>query len=317
MIWGAPGGSRRAGTLAAVKLARALSAIGRVMITAGVLILLFVAYQLWGTGLHTARAQDDAASALQEQAEDAGVDLDERPPEDAAPIRRRQPVPAVPPRGEPVGVIDIPAIGVHKFFFVGVGLDVLSKGPGHYEGTPLPGQRGNAGIAGHRTTYGAPFNRLDELGEGDRIIITYANGSRFTYEYNDTYIVRPEEVDVLHFKFDNRLTLTACHPKYSAAERIVVSARLLDRAARPPRNQPPPEEAEVVSLDDAESLDGQDHAKTPAVVWGIAAAMVWLAAWVVGRAWRRLPAYALGLPIFLVMLYGFFENFSYLLPSSY
>jgi hypothetical protein len=74
---------------------------------------------------------------------------------------------------------------------------------------------------------------------------------------------------------------------------------------------------EVASLDDAESLDGQDHAKTPAVVWGIAAAMVWLAAWVVGRAWRRLPAYALGLPIFLVMLYGFFENFSYLLPSSY
>ncbi len=131
----------------------------------------------------------------------------------------------------------------------------------------------------------------------------------------NTNYVTPDRTDVLQYKFDDRLTLTACHPKYSAAERIVVSARLLDRPAPPSRGQPAPDAATPTLADD--SLDGADHAKTPAVVWGTAAAMVWLAAWVVGRAWRPWPMYLLGLPVFLIMLYGFFENFSYLLPSSY
>lgn len=294
-----------------MKLARALAAVGRVMITAGVLILLFVAYELWGTGIHTARAQDD----LEQQFEQRSADFADNHP-DPRPVRnprRPQPVPQPPPRGELIGRIQIPAIGVDKIFLEGVGLDVLSSGPGHYEGTPLPGQEGNAAIAGHRTTYGAPFNRIDELGDGDRIIISYFNGSQFTYQYLNTVVVTPDRVDVLEYKFDNRLTLTACNPKYSAAERIVVSARLLEPAARA---APTPPAGEAVPVDDA-SLDGQAHPKTPAVVWGIAAAMVWLAAWVVGRTWRRVPAYAVGLPIFLVVLYGFFENFSYALPSSY
>jgi sortase A len=294
-----------------VKLARTLGAIGRVMITAGVLILLFVAYQLWGTGIRTAQAQDDARDDFDQRIEEYN-----RTHPDPRPVRpgQAQPVPHAPPRGEVVGRIQIPAIGVDKMFFEGVGLDVLANGPGHYEGTPLPGQEGNAGIAGHRTTYGAPFNRLDELGEGDEIIISYFNGSQFTYVYNNTVIVSPDRVDVLETKFDNRLTLTACHPEYSAAERIVVSAILQEPAAP---FVPLPDTDDAVSLQDAEDLDGQEHAKTPAVVWGVAAAMVWLAAWVVGRAWRRWPAYAIGLPVFLVVLYGFFENFSYLLPASY
>ena len=298
-----------------MKLARLLAAIGRTMITAGVLILLVVVYQLWGTGLHTRQEQDNAEEDLVAAAEEQGVDLDAPVDEEAEPIQRRQPVPPAPARSSGIGIIDIPAIGAHYVFFEGVGLDVLEKGPGHYEGTPLPGEEGNAGIAGHRTTYLAPFNRLDELGEGDRIIVSYINGSRFTYEYAETHIVTPDRTDVLEYKFDNRLTLTACHPKYSAAERIVVAATLLDRPARPRPDQPRPEEPREIAID--ESLDGEDHDKTPAVVWGIAAAMVWLTAWVVGRAWRRWPIYAMGLPVFLIMLYGFFENFSYLLPASY
>jgi sortase A len=295
-----------------VKLARALGAIGRVMITAGTLILLFVAYQLWGTGIHTAAAQNDLEDQFTAQQEGY-----EAAHPDPRPVRpgRPQRVPPAPARGELIGRIQIPAIGVDKIFLEGVGLDVLSNGPGHYEGTPLPGQEGNAGIAGHRTTYGAPFNRIDELGEGDEILISYFNGSQFTYLYNSTVIVTPDRTDVLEYKFDNRLTLSACNPKYSAAERIVVSAVLQEPAA--PATALPDAGTAVVPVDDSGSLDGQDHPKTPAVVWGIAAAMVWLAAWVVGRAWRRWPAYALGLPVFLLVLYGFFENFSYALPSSY
>ena len=185
--------------------------------------------------------------------------------------------------------IRIPAIGVDWIFLEGVDLDVLANGPGHYEGTPQPGEEGNAAIAGHRTTYGQPFNRLDELGDGDEIVITYPNGSRFTYEYLNTVIVTPDRTDVLEYKFDNRLTLTACHPKYSAAERIVVSALLREPAAPARPLAVAGEIAAPPRLDAGESLDGQDHPKSPAIAWGLAAAMVWSAAWVVGRAWRRWP----------------------------
>jgi sortase A len=305
-----------------VKLARTLGAIGRVMITAGVLILLFVVYQLWGTGLHTQRAQDDARDEFDSQLEANGVDDLPEPSNDTEPVRRpqRQPIPDAPAHGEQVALIQIPAIGIDQGYIVheGVDLDTLQEGPGHYENTPLPGERGNAAIAGHRTTYLAPFNRIDELGDGDRIYVTYPNGSRFVYEYLNTVFVTDDQVEVLDYKFDDRLTLTACHPKYSASQRIVVSSRLLGHHARRAQRDPAVEEArpEVDNLSDG-SLDGADQPRTPAIVWGLAAAMVWLAAWVIGRAWRKWPAYALGLPIFLIMLYGFFENFVYLLPASY
>lgn len=304
----------RARTLPPLKLARMAGGLGRVMITVGVLILLFVGYQLWGTGVGTARAQEN----LEDQFERAAAEFAENNPESGqGNPGRPQPIPPNKERGEWVANIRIPAIGVDWIFLEGVDLDVLANGPGHYEGTPQPGEEGNAAIAGHRTTYGQPFNRLDELGDGDEIIITYPNGSRFTYEYLNTMIVTPDRTDVLEYKFDNRLTLTACHPKYSAAERIVVSALLREPAAPARRLADAGEIAAPSRLDAGESLDGQDHPKSPAIVWGLAAAMVWLAAWVVGRAWRRWPAYAIGLPIFLIVLYGFFENFAYLLPASY
>ena len=124
------------------------------------------------------------------------------------------------------------ALGVDKTVVEGVGLDQLKRGPGHYPETPLPGQRGNASIAGHRTTYGAPFHNLDKLAKGDRIEVTTVQGT-FVYEVADTKIVGIHDVDVLGDKGDNRLTLTACHPKYSAKQRIIVAA-VLKGTPRPP-----------------------------------------------------------------------------------
>jgi sortase A len=304
-----------------MRAARAVGAAGRTMIAGGVLILLFVVYQLWGTGLHTWRAQGDAEDQFQDALDEAGVDDLPDVTEDVAPVpdQAEQVIPDAPPHGELVGLIQIPAIGVEKYVFEGVDPDVLQMGPGHYEGSPLPGEEGNAAIAGHRTTYGAPFNRLDELGEGDRIVFTYGNGSRFVYRYLNTVHVTESGVEVLEPKFDDRLTLTSCHPKYSAAQRIVVSAELLGHhappAVRTEESAAPSPTGRLGPPD--QSVDGVDHARTPAVVWGLAAAMVWLTAWVLGRAWKRWPTYAVALPIFLVMLYGFFENFAYLLPASY
>jgi len=288
--------------------------IGRTLLTLGVLILLFVGYQLWGTGVHAARAQDslendfevtvsdpEVASLEEQFAASAGEPL----PEDLL-----LPTPEV---GSGIGRIQIPAIGVDWIVVEGVSLDVLKDGPGHYQGTPYPGQAGNVAIAGHRTTYGAPFNRIDELKSGDEITITTAQGE-FVYVYRQTQIVSPSQVEVLEDVGDNRLTLTACHPKYSARERIVVTAALTNPNPAPAIYQEP--QVEVVALDEPD-LGGEDADQLPAVLWGLACASIWLSAWLVGRAWRRWPSYLIGLPFFAVSLYAFFENFSRLLPSNY
>ena len=291
---------------------RVLGGIGRVMIMAGSLILLFVAYQLWGTGLRTAQAQNDLESEFEAQAEQYAA---ENPAEHRPMTEPVMPViPPVPTVGDVAGRIEIPAIGVNWLFLEGVGLDVLKDGPGHYEGTPLPGEEGNAAIAGHRTTYGQPFHNLDQLGPGDEIIITYITGARFVYEYRETEVVSPDRVDVLDDTDDDRLTLTACHPKYSAAERIVVRSALVGEALPPPPDAPDRPSQAALGV---ESLDGDSASTAPALLWGLAAALVFAAIWAVGRWWRRVPAYVIGAPIFLVVLFMFFENFSRLLPAAY
>jgi len=322
-----------------MRLAKVLGRIGRVLITAGVLILSFVGYQLWGTGLHTADAQNDAESAFeqaQREFEDSGTLPGEgggsttttasggattttAPGGDNGSASRE--IPAPPPEGALMGRIQIPSIGADWYFYEGVDLAILKDGPGHYMGTPLPGQPGNAAIAGHRTTYGAPFNRVDEMKSGDDIIVTYATGAEFTYGYRSTEIVTPDQVEVLHAKdfdedgeVDNMLTLTACHPKYSARERIIIRARLTEEPVPIPPNQRRPEAPQSFESD---SVEAGPVSQTPAILWGLAAAMVWLAAYFVGRAWRKLPAYILGFPLFTVVLYIFFKNFYALLPSGF
>jgi sortase A len=223
--------------------------------------------------------------------------------------------------GEATARIRIPAIGVDKIVVQGVSLTNLKKGPGHYPETPLPGQQGNAAIAGHRTTYGAPFNRVDELQPGDEIVVETVQGE-FQYLVTDTegdgngyLVVSPSQVEVLDDFGDDRLTLTACHPKYSARQRIVVVAELapdqvpFERPARGEDAPPPPS-----TLDD---IDGEGAPALPAILLAVLCAVIWLLAWFLGRRWRKWPAYAIGLPFFLVALFFFFEEFSRLLPSNF
>lgn len=129
--------------------------------------------------------------------------------------------------GDAIARIRIPEIGVNKIVVEGTEADDLRKGPGHYPRTSLPGMRGTVGIAGHRTTYGAPFNEIDKLERGDRITVDMPYG-RFTYRVEGTRIVKPTAVEVVRRVGYDRLVLSACHPKYSAAERIIVFARQVD-----------------------------------------------------------------------------------------
>ena len=142
--------------------------------------------------------------------------------------RRAEPLP---PRRMPPGpafaLIQIPTIGVERVVVEGVGRGDLRKGPGHVPGTVMPGQRGTFAVSGHRTTYGAPFYRLDELRKGDRILIV-TQGWTFVYTVSRTQIVLPTDVWVLDnvpgpgSKPRATITLTTCHPRYSARQRLIV-----------------------------------------------------------------------------------------------
>ena len=127
--------------------------------------------------------------------------------------------------GDAVGRLKIDRIGLSSVVLEGTNADDLRRGPGHYPSTPLPGQRGTVAIAGHRTTYGAPFRKIDKVRKGDDVVVTMPYG-RFTYRVEQTRIVKPTDVWVIDKRSYDRLVLTACHPLYSAAQRIVVFARL-------------------------------------------------------------------------------------------
>lgn len=284
---------------------RFIRGTGKTLISAGVLILLFVVYELWGTGFAERRAQ----ASIRGEFEKA------QPAQGATPA---PPQPAPPPvEGEAVALIRIPRIGVDKAVVEGVGTADLKKGPGHYPDTPLPGEKGNAAIAGHRTTYGAPFYRLNELVNDDEILVTTkASATPFRYQVISSQIVSPDEVSVLDNTDDNRLTLTTCHPRFSAAQRLIIVARLVGPVVEPPpeATPTPPRTRPVV---DRAGLSGDQAARGPTLAWGSLAGSIWLAAWYLGRLWkRRWLTYILFTPMFLFVLFVFYENVSRLLPAN-
>ena len=303
---------------------RVIRGIGKTLISAGVLILLFVVYQLWGTGLHHDREQRSLRAQFARQLAAPAAAADPAPATTSAPTTAATttaPAPLI--EGRAAAVITIPKIGVDEVVVEGVGVEDLKKGVGHYPDTKMPGEKGNAALAGHRTTYGAPFNRLDDLVAGDAINVTTRAGT-FRYDVMEKKVVTPETVSVLDDTDDNRLTLTTCHPKYSAEQRLIVVGRLIGTPIDEPTTPvdatattSPPRTRELAAGVDRPGLSGAGAENRPAIAWGILAASVWLAAWAVGH-WtgRRWTAYLIGAPIFFVVLFMFFENVARLLPAN-
>lgn len=231
--------------------------IGRILIAVGVLMFAFVGYQLWGTGIQTAQAQNRLEDEFTELLETAAP-ATSPPSEPAASSVPSESVPATsvatdpatesttpastvpppvlspPPLGDPLARLEIPAIGLDKIVISGVRPSDLEDGPGHFPETPLPGQLGNSAIAGHRTTHGQPFIRIDEVQVGDDIVVTTIAGGRYVYVMTGQQIVSPNDYQLVIPTVDPSvatLTLTSCHPKYSARQRIVVTAVLdVDRS---------------------------------------------------------------------------------------
>ncbi len=212
---------------------RIMRGVGETFITIGIVILLFCGYELWFTGLETAREQ----RRLEEDLTDLWSNGGGRYNEAFADI----------PLGSGVAILRIPAFGRGwaKVVVEGVTVADLKKGPGHYPKTQLPGQVGNFVISGHRTTYGAPFNRIDELKPGHAIVVETAD-MYYTYRMTKQEIVGPGAIEVTYpVPYEKKavpsealMTLTSCNPKYSARQRIIVFSKLesksLKSAGMPP-----------------------------------------------------------------------------------
>ncbi|CAB4323608.1 MAG: sortase [Actinobacteria bacterium] len=299
---------------------KVVGATGRMMIRAGGLLLLFVLYQLWGTGLATDRAQSDLSSQFEKLQQSVPGDGNTTDPL-TAPTDLLIPKP-----GDPIGRIEIPRIGVDFIMVQSVELKYLQNGPGHFPQTPLPGQPGNSAFAGHRTTYKAPFNRIDELSPGDIITVTTLQGT-FTFNVDSHvgedgqtesghFIVKPTDLSILDQNVGNRITLMACNPKYSAATRIVVTAKLVSPVAA--ATPLPDTDGTVTNNAALDSLAGGDPRAWPAaILWTLLVSGAWFATWRIARSWRRIPAYLIGTPIVLLLLFFTFQNIARLLPAGF
>jgi sortase A len=197
--------------------------LGELCITAGLVLILFVTYGLWGTGRYTRAQQDQLNEDLTRAWQSSRVTTEKVA------------------LGAGLAQIRIPRFGKDYRYVVieGVTQSDLRKGPGHYPGSAMPGQVGNFVLSGHRTTYSAPFNRAGELRKGDEILID-TRQKQYVYRVTGRTIVEPTAVEVtapvpLRPKADPSrplITLTTCHPKYSAAERLVVFGVLAEAIPR-------------------------------------------------------------------------------------
>lgn len=218
-----------------------LRGIGQLLITVGVVLLLFCVYELEVTNLYTNGRQHALDRQLSETWARPHPTSASRPGKPAQVLAAFRP-------GEGIARIYLPTLGKDQVDVVveGISHEDLKTGPGHYPGTALPGEIGNMVISGHRTTYGAPFNRVDELKTGAPIVIETADAF-FTYDVTGETIVDPSAVGVT-YPVPNRpkatpterlLTLTTCNPKYSAQQRLIVQSRLVSRLAKTPGAVPP------------------------------------------------------------------------------
>jgi sortase A len=277
----------------------------------GALLILFAAWQLWGTAI----AQHHTQQALGRQFAAEVHAHPAAPGFTLAPAGARL---ADPPSGAVMAQLQIPAIGLDQYVVSGTDADDLAKGPGHYLGTAQPGQAGNVAIAGHRTTHGAPFNRLAELAPGDPIYLTTATGQRLTYVVAATPApVSPSNTTVLDYFGDNRLTLTTCNPEYSAVQRLIVVAAYLPPGS-PAGTRPAVGSGSGTPVKVTDT--GEAGWKTPllplvlvelAVVVGVGLANKRLS-----RVYGREGRWLVLVPIWAALLFALFQTLTSFLPAA-
>lgn len=218
--------------------------------------------------------------------------------------------PEPPARGEPIAVLQIPSIGIEEVVVQGTRPADLRSGPGHLRGTAMPGEPGNAAIAGSRLANGAPFRRINELEKGQKIEVTTAKG-RFRYEVLSTERVATGDPDPVRAKTGaNTLTLVTSAPAFLANERVAVVALLKTKPVKPCFAPVTPDSSET-------GFDTAPGGLAPVFGWGALLGLAVVAARHLYRRWHRSVAYLLTTPVIVALVVLVFESLGGLLPSTF
>ena len=221
---------------------RKMQILGWTLVWSGLFGIGILGWQLFGTDVVNGRVQAAAGIQLKQSFEQTRQDLPEVE-EVSVPEVEEIFVPEGEPENAPdlveyytedqpeedteFAYLSIPSLDLEAVVFEGVTVETLRKGPGHMPWTPLPGQPGNAVISGHRTTYGRPFFNFDQLKPGDRIEIETVIGTH-VYVVRDSFVVEPTDIWVTEEREGGWLTLTTCTPKFSARQRLIITAELVE-----------------------------------------------------------------------------------------
>lgn len=305
------------------------SSIGRVFSIIGLVVVGFFIYQLTGSALVHARSQKMLLAEFKEKAPlqaanpadagggDASTDgiltSGEASGEtvDPADVKPEIIAAAEPPaRGEPVGILQIPRLGLEQVIVQGTGPAELRAGPGHLRGTSMPGEPGNAAIAGSRVSNGAPFKRLQLLREGSRIDVTTAVG-RFQYEVRSVRRVKSGQPDPVRASGGgSTLTLVTSTPAFLAYDRLVVVAELQTKPVAPRFTPVTPDSTQT-------GFDTAGGGLAPVVGWGAALGLgIWTAR-LIYRRWPKSVAYLITTPVLVALVLLVFESLSGLLPATF
>lgn len=213
------------------------------------------------------------------------------------------------PEGEPVALLEIPVLGVHEVVVEGTSSSLLRQGPGHLRSAPLPGQPGNAVVAGRRVAYGGPFRHLDRLKAGDEITATTGQGMA-KYVVTEVKEVSRAAPDVLDDFGDARLTLVTSAPMLRAERRLVAIAELRSPVRAAPAARP------ANLRTDELGLQGDRAGAFALLLWAQALLVAALGAAWLRRRWRRWPTYLLAVPVLAVLVLLVFDSFTPILPST-
>jgi sortase A len=285
--------------------------IGLALTLLAVVVLGFVGYLYFLSGVQEARAQTNLYAQLQGELASAVA-----PTGPVIPGHPTSPASLAAAPGSPVAVLSIPAIGIANVVIVeGTSPENLTLGPGHLRDTPLPGQSGTSVIFGRRATFGAPFGNVPLLKKG-ALITTVTSQGEATYQ---VITVSDSSHPVPFSDYPNQLLLVTADSKLAPAHYIEVEARFVDTIAGDTKQSTPfPESGYFPGVSAAEAALGRDsYALIPAMAWAIALAAAALLGSYLAAKWARWPAWIVTIPVLLAIIWNLYEALSALLPNLY
>jgi sortase A len=288
-----------------------VKSVGVALTLLALVILGFVGYLYFLSGVQEARAQTNLYARLQGELAQAVA-----PTGPVIPGHPASPASLAAAPGDPVAVLSIPAIGVSNMVIVeGTSPENLTLGPGHLRDTPLPGQAGVSVVFGRRATFGGPFGNLPLLKKGT-VITTITSQGEARYQ---VIAVSDSSQPVPFSQLENQLLLVTADSKIAPAHYIEVEAKFVDAVVAGTKQSTPfPESGYFPQVSAAEAALGRDsYALIPAMAWAIALAAAALLGSYLAVRWARWPAWIVAIPVLAAILWNLYEALSALLPNLY